>query len=574
MNPSTKPAPRWLLPDLKAQPSGLSIAERVLWTRGYRDPDTAARFLGPRIADLHQPALLRDMAAAAARVARAIRDSERILLYGDYDVDGTTSVVILKRAIQIAGGQAEFYVPHRMRDGYGMRPEVIDRAAEAGVRLVISVDTGIRAGAVVQHARELGIDVIVTDHHLPEAELPPAVAVVNPNRRDCTYPDKNLCGAAVTLKLVQATLEAVGWAPAKVARITESFLKMVALATVADVVPLIGENRIIVKCGLDGFTSVRNPGLRALLRVSGFKDGDCPTAGQVAFRIAPRINAAGRMDHAAQVIELFLTDDPDKAAAIAAQLHELNKERQETEAEIVRCIEEVCVQLPVTDHDAALVFSGKDWHKGVVGIVASRIVERYGRPTFVLSEDEASGFASGSGRSIRAFHLLDALESMHELFTKFGGHRQAAGVTMPLEAVPLFRDKLNEWAAARLTPEDFRPTLEIDAVLGLDELNGSAVADIERLAPFGFGNPAPLFAVMDVEIAGASLKYDRLVNVGLRQNGRCVFVSGWDWAHRMEEFRPGRRVNVALCLEDRNRNGEWRATLKDVQGEITRSVHS
>jgi single-stranded-DNA-specific exonuclease len=346
----------------------------------------------------------------------------------------------------------------------------------------------------------------------------------------------------------------------------ESFLKMVAVATVADVVPLTGENRVIVKCGLDGFTSVRNPGLRALLRVAGFKDGECPTAGQVAFRIAPRINAAGRMDDASNVIELFSTRDEESARTIAEQLHSLNKERQETEAEIVRLIQEECERVPVTDCDAALVFSGRGWHAGVVGIVASRVVDRYHRPVFVLSESEDDGIAKGSGRSIRAFHLLEALESMSELFEKFGGHRQAAGVTLQVDNVPEFRRRLNEWASARLTLEDFRRTLEIDAVLTLADLSETTVRDVYRLAPFGFGNPAPLFAVRDVEIAGANSRPERrVVNVGLKQNGRTVIVTAWDWNDRMDELRPGTRADVALCLEDRGRNGEWRATLKDVQ---------
>lgn len=555
----------------------MPVSRRVLWTRGIRDEEEARRFLHPSIGHLHDPFLLRDMESAVARLKAAIEGRERILLYGDYDVDGTTSIVILRKAIELAGGLVQHFVPNRIRDGYGMRPERIDEAAAQGIRLIISVDTGIRAGAVVAHARSLGIDVIVTDHHLPEAELPPAVAVINPNRPDCGYPEKNLCGAAVTLKLVHALLLRLNWPESRIRSLLESFLKMVAVATVADVVPLTGENRVIVKCGLDGFSSVRNPGLRALLRVAGFRDGECPTAGQVAFRIAPRINAAGRMDDASRVVELFSTADGARAQEIAEQLHSFNKERQDTEAEIVRLITEECERIPVTDGDAGLVFSGEGWHPGVVGIVASRIVERYHRPVFVLSESAEEGIAKGSGRSIRAFHLLEALESMADLFVKFGGHRQAAGVTLELERVPEFRRRLNEYALARLTPEDFRPTIEIDAVLSLGEINEATVRDICTLAPFGFGNPAPTFAVHDVEIAGASFRPEkRFASVGLRQDGRTIIVTAWDWLDRMDLLRPGTVGRVALCLEDRARNGEWRATLKDVQpsgaemGEVAR----
>jgi single-stranded-DNA-specific exonuclease len=444
-----------------------------------------------------------------------------------------------------------------------MSTERIDEAAADGVRLIVSVDTGIRASAVVDHARARGIDVIVTDHHLPEAELPRAVAVVNPNRPDCSYPDKNLCGAGVTLKLAHALLLRAG---CPVDRFISSCLKMVAIATVADVVPLVGENRAIVKCGLDGFSSISNPGLRALLRVAGIKDGDCPSAGQIAFRVAPRINAAGRLGTADKVIRMFTTRSADEAAAIAAELHDLNKERQQTEAEIVKLIQEECERVPVTPADAALVFSGAGWHRGVIGIVASRIVERYHRPSFVLSEDPETGLAHGSGRSIPVFHLLEALESMPELFTKFGGHRQAAGVTLRVEHVPEFRRRLNGWAAARLTEDDFRPSVEIDAEIALHELNDATVRDVLQLAPFGFGNPTPIFGVRDVEIAGANVRYERMVNIGRRQgSGRVVIVTGYDWADRIDELRPGTRANVAICLDDRGRNGEWKAILKAVQ---------
>jgi single-stranded-DNA-specific exonuclease len=558
---------RWNLPPaLPADLADVSLAERVLWTRGHRESTQIERFLSPRIEHLHDPLALRDMDRAVERLCRAIRDGEPILLYGDYDVDGTTSVVVLRTTLKLAGANVDYHIPHRLAEGYGMRPEVIDRAAERGVKLVVSVDTGIRARAVVEHAKLAGIDVIVTDHHLPEAELPPAYAVVNPNRPDCTYPEKNLCGAGVTLKLVQALIRALDWPDERIAKLLDSFLKMVAIATVADVVPLTGENRVIVRRGLDGLADVRNPGLRALLKVAGFAPGECPTAGQVAFRIAPRINAAGRMDDARNIIELFLTKDGAEAAEIAGKLQDLNQDRRDTEAGILKCIEGECVEVPVSDADAALVFSGSEWHKGVVGIVASRVVERYHRPVFVLCEDPQTGLASGSGRSVKAFHLLEALESMAELFEKFGGHRQAAGVTLPIAAIPEFRRRLSLYAARILQPEDFCATFEVDAVLNLAELNESSVRDVQRLAPFGFGNPAPLFVILDAEIAGATLRGERMVNVGLRQNGgRTTFLTAWDWADRMEELRPGRRVNVALALDDRGRNGEWRAVLKDLR---------
>src|SRR5262249_12367769 len=319
--------------------------------------ERAREFLHPDLKSLHDPRLLLDMNAAVDRLCRAIRDGEKILIYGDYDVDGTTSVVILKTAIELAGGISEFDVPHRFKDGYGMRPEVVEEAARAGIRLIVSVDTGIRAAEVVARASELGIDVVITDHHLPEAELPPALAVLNPNRPGCGYPEKSLCGAGVAFKLVQGLMPALNWPADKIRRITESFLKLVAIGTVADVVPLTGENRVIVKHRLEGLWAVRNPGLPATLEVPG-SSATIQTATQVAFRIAPRINAAGRMDTANAVIEMFLTKDPERARVLAMQLHELNAERQQAEADTVKA----CLEIPFTENQAALVYCGEDWH--------------------------------------------------------------------------------------------------------------------------------------------------------------------------------------------------------------------
>src|SRR5450432_3000702 len=367
------PCTRWLFPapdpaavaDLAGALDIGPPAAKVLVHRGLADPAAARRFLDPSFDALHDPLAMRDMPAAVARLTRAILGREKILIYGDYDVDGTMSVVLLTKAIELAGGAAGYHVPHRLKDGYGMRTQVVEAAAEQGVKLIVSVDTGIRAAEVVRRANELSMDVIVTDHHLPEAELPPALAVLNPNRRDCTYPDKNLCGAGVAFKLVHALLATLGWPEEKLSRMLKSFLKLVAVATVADVVPLLGENRIIVKYGLQGLQRVRNPGLRALLEVSGMLDGRAPSARQVAFQIAPRINAAGRMDDAQNVIRMFLTEDLECARVLAKQLHSLNQERQQTEADIVRLVLEECAQVPVTEAQSALVFCGSNWHRGV-----------------------------------------------------------------------------------------------------------------------------------------------------------------------------------------------------------------
>jgi single-stranded-DNA-specific exonuclease len=566
---------RWLLPipdarDVDALSSALRIATpaaRILVHRGLSDPAAARRFLQPSLDDLYDPLTMRDMPQAVARLQQAIRDGQKILIYGDYDVDGATSVVLLTKAIELAGGAASYHIPHRLKDGYGMRPEVVEAAAAEGVNLIVSVDTGIRAAEVVRRARELGIDVIVTDHHLPEAELPPALAVLNPNRPDCPYPEKNLCGAGVAFKLVQALLATLPWPPEKVRRVSESFLKLVAIATVADVVPLTGENRIIVKHGLSGLGAVRNPGLRALLDVAGFSGDTLPTARQVAFQIAPRINAAGRMDTAKAVVELFLTGDPARARELAQQLHEQNAERQQVEAEI----RDACERMVVDESSAALVYYAENWHRGVLGIVAARLVERLHRPVFVLSRNPEDGLAQGSGRSIPAFHLLEALEAMPGLFLRFGGHKYAAGVTLEAARVDEFRERFNAYAAARLRPEDFLPRMDIDAVLDLREITESSVEEVLALAPFGHGNPTPLVAALDVEVAGQPVVMkEKHVRVTVRQNGRTLVLKAWNFIGRVGEMAPGARVDVAFTLEEdaysaaRGYPG-WAAVLRDVR---------
>jgi single-stranded-DNA-specific exonuclease len=387
---------------------------------------------------------------------------------------------------------------------------------------------------------------------------------------DCTYPEKNLCGAGVALKLVQALLARSDWDTGKKERLVDSFLKMTAIATVADVVPLTGENRVIVKRGLEGLGRVSNPGLRALLEVSGVKEGQIPSARDVAFRVGPRINAAGRMASASDVIEMFLTSDMARAKDLASKLHDLNADRQQTEAEMVRTIFDLCVEQPVTDHDAALVFAGEGWHRGVVGIVASRVVERFNRPAFVLGIE--NGVVQGSGRSIAVFHLLEALESMPDLFTKFGGHRQAAGLTFPVHRLEEFRERFRAYAALRLTPMDFERELAIDGTIEFNEIDDRAVEDILRLAPFGQGNAAPVFAALGVEAAApADIKNEKHLFLRLRAQGRMVRMKAWNFADRASVFTPGAKVDVAFSFEEDTYSAErgyapWQAIVKDVIG--------
>ena len=546
------------------------LVARLLVLRGAGDAEQAHRFLNPSLSDLHDPYRMQGMREAVERLRRACANGEKILIYGDYDVDGATAVVLLRKAIELAGGQADFYIPHRLKDGYGMREDVIEHAAREGVRLIISVDTGIREAAVVARANGLGIDTIVTDHHLPDSSTkgPPALAVLNPNQPGCAYPDKGLCGVGVAFKLAQALLGSLDWTPARSDAMLRSMLRVVAIGTVADVVPLTGENRIIVKFGLEGLRRPVNPGLKALLAIAGFGEGRAPNAGNIAFWLAPRLNAAGRMDTASEVIELFSATDTARAAEIAGRLDRLNADRQQAEARIVSEILEsiTAISCDALPGATALVCSGERWHRGVLGIVASRLVERYYRPTLVISIDPEEGLAHGSGRSIRGFHLLEALETMPELFVRFGGHRQAAGFTLPIDRLAEFRRRFTSYAAERLSAEDCVPVLPIDADVVLPDLTASLVTALARLEPCGAGNPEPMFASTGLALAGPPrLLKEKHLRLNLCQQGRYIQAVGWNMGSRVSELQAGGLVDAAFQVEGDDYNGGSRLVLKDIR---------
>jgi len=470
---------------------------RLLIMRCITDAEAAERFLRPSLSHLHSPYLMTGMKAAVDRLEAAIERKESILIYGDYDVDGTTAIVILKTAIELCGGAADFHVPHRIRDGYDMRDDVIETAAAAGIRLIISVDMGIRAFAPAETARRLGVDLILTDHHLPGANgIPMALAVVNPNQTGCEYPCKALCGAGVAFKLAQALMER-RLPSGDRSRLLMSFMKVVAIATIADAVPLTGENRVFAKLGLEGLRSPVNPGLKALLEVA--KAGGRPlTTGEIGFRIAPRLNAAGRMDVARDVIELLSVKDPARAREIANRLDQLNADRQEEERRILEAIYLRIEEEPELRNAFCMVIDGDGWHRGVIGITATRVVERYGRPTLIISRNGDE--AHGSGRSISAFHLLNALESCAEMFSRFGGHAHAVGFSLSTSRVPDLRVQLDHYARARLTLADFEPALNLDDVLPLDQVTPELYQILRRLEPFGVGNPEPVFTAKAVRL--------------------------------------------------------------------------
>jgi single-stranded-DNA-specific exonuclease len=471
---------------------------RLLIMRGITDPESAARFLSPSLSHLHPPEKMTGLHAAVDRIDAALERKEPILIYGDYDVDGTMAVIILKTAIELCGGAADFHVPHRIREGYDLRDVVIERAAAAGIRLIISVDMGIRAFAPAETARRLGVDLIVTDHHLPGPDgVPRALAVVNPNQAGCEYPYKQLCGAGVAFKLAQGLM--LRRLDAKDQnKLLLSFMKVAAIATIADAVPLTGENRVFAKLGLDALRHAVNPGLKALLEVAQISPQRPPTSTEVAFRIAPRINAAGRMDVARDVIELFSVKDAARARELAAKLDQLNTSRQEEERRILRSLEDRISGDPALCDAYCIVLDGEGWHRGVIGITATRVVERYNRPTLVISRDGDEAF--GSGRSIRAFHLLEAVESCRDLFSRYGGHAHACGFAMPAANIESLRARLDEFARARLTLVDFEPVLDVDAELPFDEITPELFQSLHLLEPYGVGNPEPVFSARGTKL--------------------------------------------------------------------------
>jgi single-stranded-DNA-specific exonuclease len=483
---------------LSVNRASLPVLADLLVRRGIEEPEAALRFLVPELSHLHDPLQMSGMSAALERLEAAVERKEKVLIYGDYDVDGTTAIVILKTAIELCGGVADFHVPHRIREGYGMRDEVIERAAADGVRLIISVDTGIRAFAAAEAARRTGVDLVVTDHHLPGTDgVPLALAVVNPNQAGCDYPCKYLCGAGVAFKLAQGLMQR-RLDQKDQSRLLMSFMKVVAIATIADAVPLLGENRVFARLGLQGLRSPVNAGLKALLEVAKLGDGRALTATEVAFRIAPRLNAAGRMDVARDVVELFSVKDIERARQIAARLDQLNAERQEEERRILDSIEHRLQEEPALREAFCVVVDGENWHRGVIGITATRVVEKYGRPTLVLSRDGDE--AHGSGRSIPAFHLLNALESCHDLFSRYGGHAHAVGFALPTANVPQLRERLDRYARARLTSADFEPQLEFDKALSLEDVTPELHQALHLLEPFGMDNPEPVFTASGVRL--------------------------------------------------------------------------
>jgi single-stranded-DNA-specific exonuclease len=530
------------------------VIARLLCMRGLADADQAQRFLNPSLEHLHDPFKLADMRIAVERIERALARHERIAIHGDYDVDGVTSTVILRRALELLGGDVVHFLPERLRDGYGLQPAAIDRLHADGVGLIVSVDCGIRSTDAALRARELGVDLIVTDHHEPEGTLPPALAVINPKRHDCSYPDKHLAGVGVALKLVQALCDRAGksrWMPA--------FVKIAAIGTLADVVPLVGENRVIARLGLASLSKgPHTVGLRALLDASGLT-GKTIDSYQVAFMLAPRVNAAGRMSTPDIAARLLLATDEamgDEARALAQQLNDENLRRQHEEAELVARAKKAIETDPAVGAHNVLVIGGEGWHRGVIGIAASKLVDAFHKPAIVLSVD--GDVAHGSCRSIPDFNMLGALEHCADLFIKFGGHHQAAGLTMEAGRVPEFRARINAHADEVLEPDQLRPRLRIDGPLNLKSITLELMRELDSMGPFGMSNPRPVFHATGVEVVdGPRTLKERHLKMTFSQEGRRFRAIAWRAAERADFLTRNRAsVNLAFSLEKNEFRGE------------------
>jgi len=532
---------------------------RLLVARGHTDAEDAKRFLRPRRDQLHAAGSMRDLDAAVDRLLRVIRAGETILVHGDYDVDGICATTILTRTLRLLGGTVVPFIPNRLTDGYDLGEAGVRAAQTAGASVVVTCDCGTTARAPVAALVAAGVDVIVSDHHLPNGELPAAFALLNPRRADCAYPDKDLCAAGLAFKLALAITAAAGASDAPVWRM----LDLVALATVADVAPLRGENRVLVRYGLRMLAESENPGVQALVRAAGV-DGRTITAGRVGFTLAPRLNAAGRIGHALRGVELLMAESSAVANEIARELEELNQRRQRLDRDTLDGARRMADALPAETHGMVLARDG--WHPGVVGIVASRLVEEYGRPTVLVALDGDEG--KGSGRSIPRFDLHGALHQCAELLVRFGGHRSAAGVTVARAAVEPFARRFDEVARAELTPDDLRPELRIDAEIELGDVTPELEQLLHHFEPFGVGNPAPVFAVRGARLAARprvvghdALKL-RLADVA----GAELDAIGWGMGSLAASLDPARPVDVAFRVERDDYRGESRvqARLADV----------
>jgi single-stranded-DNA-specific exonuclease len=543
------------------------LPARLLANRGVCDPAGASRFLASTLAQLHDPFQLLGMERAVERLVAAAVNGEKVCVHGDYDVDGITSVALLISFFRSIGLDSFYYIPNRLVDGYGLSADGVERAAAKGARLMVTVDCGITAVDEARLCSAAGIDLIVTDHHMPAKELPAACAVINPLQPGCPFPFKSLAGVGVAFKLMialRSRLRAEGFFNGRAEPNLREYLDLVALGTVADVVPLTDENRVFVKHGLRELTNSRRPGVQALKAVAGV-NGEVG-CGVVGFRLAPRLNAAGRLEHAALGVELLLCSDRKRADEMAAELDASNAERQAVEREMLHDALEMVKETPALRNRKSIVLASEAWHPGVIGIVASRLVDLFHRPTILIAMQEGNG--KGSGRSIANFHLHDALMACTELLVKFGGHKHAAGLSIAEETLEAFVERFDEVAAGLLTFEDLTPLLLIDGELEPAEITSELVDTVEALKPFGMGNPEPVFLLRNAAVVDCRTLKETHLKLCLSASGRTFEAIGFSMAGRAAKgdlldvvFSPAINVwngktSLQLTIKDLRKAGE------------------
>ncbi len=562
-------APRWHRPDVPDAALVAVLADalklppmvcELLVARGYADAEDAKRFLRPRLEQLHPPGAMLGMDVAVDRLARAIRQGETILVHGDYDVDGICSSTIMVRVIRHLGGKAIPFLPHRLRDGYDLGDAGVKAALDAGARVVLTCDCGTSAHDAIDALTRAGVDVIVSDHHLPSRPVPECLAVLNPRQPGCDYPDKDLCAAGVAFKIAVALLATLGGSE----HVALHLLDLVALATIADVAPLRGENRILVRFGLKLLAETRNVGLRALMEAAGL-EGKALTAGRVGFILAPRLNAAGRVGHAMRGVDLLLCNEQGEANRIARELEEQNRARQELDRATLDAARTMADRLDL-DETWGVVLGAEGWHPGVIGIVASRLVEDLARPVFMVAFED--GVGKGSGRSISAFDLHGALTSCKELLVRYGGHRAAAGITINADRMGAFAERFNAVARERLTTDDLVPRVRVDIELPLEDVTTDLEGLLRHFEPFGVGNPAPVLSSRGVRLATTP----RVIGQGglklqLAKTGGTLEAIGWGMGDLARELTPASPIDVAYRLERDTFGGTSRlvARLADVR---------
>lgn len=533
----------------------------ILYNRGVSTEADIKGFLNSSISKMHDPYLLKDMDKAVERIKRALSDKEKITIYGDYDVDGITSIAILYKHFKEMGLDVDYYIPDRIQEGYGVNKDALDKIKSNGTRVLITVDTGITAVDETEYAKSIGLDIIITDHHECKEQIPNSYAAIDPKRKDCGYPFKNLAGVGVAFKLIQALDE-----NKSLEALIDKYADLVCLGTVADISPLVDENRIIVNEGLARFKNTKNIGLEALINVStNTNNKKGITTSTIGYIIAPRINASGRLGRASRSVELFLTQDKVHAEELAEELCRENVVRQQTEQEMFKEALEYIEKNPELMNDDILVIPHENWHHGIVGIVSSKITEKFYKPSilFAVNGDEAKG----SGRSISGYNLFEALEHCSDVLSKFGGHELAAGLSIKTDRIDEFRQKINEFSKGKITSR-LCPTIEIDAMIKVPYITIDTVYDINKLQPFGVENPTPVFAARKLKIHRISVMSDgKHLRMTLLKDGKYIDAVGFGMGEYINHLKEGDIINVAFGLDINDYKGfqNVQIILKDIK---------